>query len=119
MNTLLSPFQEFWKKGDKLLLLLCLLASVYGVALIFSATRYNGNNRAVITQCVAILLGAVIYILCTFIDFQLFVEKNGAAGNMLIWIDEPRQVILSLQGFLSPQDMLHIAQSVKLSDSTN
>ena len=76
MNTLLSPFQEFWKKGDKLLLLLCLLASVYGVALIFSATRYNGNNRAVITQCVAILLGAVIYILCTFIDFQLFVEKN-------------------------------------------
>ena len=36
MNTLLSPFQEFWKKGDKLLLLLCLLASVYGVALIFS-----------------------------------------------------------------------------------
>ena len=50
---------------------------------------------------------------------ELFVEKNGAAGNMLIWIDEPRQVILSLQGFLSPQDMLHIAQSVKLSDSTN
>ena len=76
MNTLFSPLQEFWKKGDKLLLLLCLLASVYGVALIFSATRYNGNNRAVITQCVAILLGAVIYILCTFIDFQLFVEKN-------------------------------------------
>lgn len=50
---------------------------------------------------------------------ELFVEKNGAAGNMLIWIDEPRQVILSFQGFLSPQDMLHIAQSVKLSDSTN
>ena len=76
MNTLLSPLQEFWKKGDKLLLLLCLLASGYGVALIFSATRYNGNDRAVIIQCVAILLGAVIYILCTFIDFQLFVEKN-------------------------------------------
>ena len=50
---------------------------------------------------------------------ELFVEKNGAAGNMLIWIDEPRQVILTLYGFLSPQDMMHIAQSVKLSDSTN
>ena len=25
MNTLFSPLQEFWKKGDKLLLLLCLL----------------------------------------------------------------------------------------------
>lgn len=50
---------------------------------------------------------------------ELFVEKNGAAGNMLIWIDEPRQVILTLDGFLSPQDMMHIAQNVKLSDSTN
>lgn len=50
---------------------------------------------------------------------ELFVEKNGAAGNMLIWIDEPRQVILTLDGILSPQDMMHIAQNVKLSDSTN
>ena len=50
---------------------------------------------------------------------ELFVEKNGAAGNMLIWIDEPRQVILTLYGFLSPQDMMHIAENVKLSDSTN
>lgn len=50
---------------------------------------------------------------------ELFVEKNGAAGNILIWIDEPQQVILSLHGFLSPQDMMHIAENVKLSDSTN
>ena len=76
MNTLFSPLQEFWKKGDKLLLLLCLLASAYGVALIYSATRYNENNREVIIQIIAILLGVVVYILCTFVDFQLFVEKN-------------------------------------------
>ena len=76
MNTLFSPLQEFWKKGDKLLLLLCLLASAYGVALIYSATRYNENDREVIIQIIAILLGVVVYILCTFVDFQLFVEKN-------------------------------------------
>ena len=82
MNTLLSPLQEFWKKGDKLLLLLCLLSSAYGVALIFSATRYNENNQAVVIQIVAILLGVVAYILCTFIDFQLFVEKN---WKLIFW----------------------------------
>ena len=49
MNTLFSPLQEFWKKGDKLLLLLCLLASAYGVALIYSATRYNENDRRTLT----------------------------------------------------------------------
>lgn len=76
MKTLFSPIQEFMKKGDPILLLLCLLASGYGVALIFSATRYNENNRAVIIQCVAIALGVIVYILCTFVDFQLFVEKN-------------------------------------------
>ena len=64
MNTLFSPLQEFWKKGDKLLLLLCLLASAYGVALIYSATRYNENDREVIIQIIAILLGVVVYILC-------------------------------------------------------
>ena len=49
----------------------------------------------------------------------VLVEKNGAAGNMLVWIDEPRQVILTLEGILSPQDMMHIAENVKLSEPTN
>ena len=76
MKTLFSPIQEFLKKGDVILLALCLLASSYGVALIFSATRYNDNNRPVAIQILAILLGVVVYVLCTFVDFQLFAEKN-------------------------------------------
>ena len=76
MKTLFSPLREFFKKGDAVLLLLCLAASLFGAALIFSATRYNGNNRAVIIQCAAIALGVLVYVLCTFVDFQLFMEKN-------------------------------------------
>ena len=76
MSLLLSPLREFCKKGDLLLLSLCLAASGYGLLLIFSATRYNGNNRALLVQCIAILLGVAAYVLLTFVDFQLFVEKN-------------------------------------------
>jgi len=76
VRTLFSPLHEFLKKGDLVLLSLCLLTSGFGVALIFSATRYNQNNRPVVIQCVAILLGVAVYLLCTFVDFQLFVEKN-------------------------------------------
>lgn len=76
MRTLFSPLHEFLKKGDLVLLSLCLLTSGFGVALIFSATRYNQNNRPVAIQCIAILLGIAVYLLCTFVDFQLFVEKN-------------------------------------------
>ena len=44
MRTLFSPLHEFLKKGDLVLLSLCLLTSGFGVALIFSATRYNQNT---------------------------------------------------------------------------
>ena len=48
MRTLFSPLHEFFKKGDLVLLSLCLLTSGFGVALIFSATRYNQNNLSLI-----------------------------------------------------------------------
>ena len=39
MTTIFAPIREFFKKGDLLLLFLCLLASGYGLVLIYSATR--------------------------------------------------------------------------------
>lgn len=75
MDTLLSPIREFVRKGDLLLLTLCILASGYGLALIYSATRWTGSNRFVIVQGVAILLGIAAYAVLTFVDFHLFVEK--------------------------------------------
>ena len=76
MSVLFSPVREFIKKGDMVLLTLCLLSSGYGLLLIFSATRYNDNNRALIVQCAAIALGVIAYALFTFVDFQLFLEKH-------------------------------------------
>lgn len=80
MRTLFSPIQEFLKKGDLVLLSLCLLTSGFGVALIFSATRYNQNNRPVAIQCIAIFLGVAVYLLCTFVDFQLLWKKTGSGS---------------------------------------
>ena len=76
MATLFSPIREFCRKGDMLLLSLCLSASLFGLALIFSATRFEHNNKAVIVQAVGILLGVIAYVILTFVDFQLFTEKN-------------------------------------------
>lgn len=76
MSTLFSPIREFFRKGDLMLLSLCLLASGYGLLLIFSATRFNENNSAVVIQAAGIFLGVIAYILLTFVDFQLFTEKN-------------------------------------------
>ncbi len=78
MTTLFSPLREFFRKGDLLLLSLCLLASGFGLLLIFSATQYtkDGPLRYMAIQALAILLGVAAYILLTFVDFQLFAEKN-------------------------------------------
>ena len=35
--------KEFFQKGDVLLLVLCIVASLMGLALIYSATRWNAN----------------------------------------------------------------------------
>ena len=75
MRTLFSPFEEFFRKGDKVLLFLCLLASGYGLVLIYSATRYLRSNRPVLVQLLAICLGVAAYIILTFVDLRLFVDK--------------------------------------------
>lgn len=76
MTTLFSPVREFFKKGDLILLSLCLLASGYGLLLIFSATRYENSYKSVIVQLIGILLGIVAYMLITFVDLQLFIDKH-------------------------------------------
>lgn len=74
--TLFSPLREFFRKGDLLLLTLCLSASGFGLLLIFSATRWEDNNKAVAVQLIGIILGVIAYVMLTFVDFQLFTEKN-------------------------------------------
>ncbi|MCI8303069.1 MAG: FtsW/RodA/SpoVE family cell cycle protein [Lawsonibacter sp.] len=81
MSTVFSPVREFFRKGDIILLGLCLAASAFGLALIHSATQYQLDpnqfvSRSVIIQAIAILLGVVTYVLLTFVDFQLFTEKR-------------------------------------------
>ncbi len=80
LSLLFSPIKDFFKKGDVILLGLCLAASTFGLALIHSATRWQAQDqlisRSVIIQAAAIALGVLAYILLTFVDFQLFTEKR-------------------------------------------
>ena len=79
MSWLKDSIRAFWRQGDRLLLSLCLLASGYGLVLIFSATRYLGQAgamRSKIVQTVAILMGIVIYMLMSSVDIELFVDKS-------------------------------------------
>lgn len=90
MSWLRDSLREFFHKGDLLLLSLCTVASLYGLLLIFSATRYIGGYRNIIVQSAAIALGILVYIFLSSVDFELFTEKSwkllliGSLGFILL-----------------------------------
>ena len=70
--------KEFFRKADMVLLALIVAASLFGVVLIYSATRYLGQAgiRYVPIQIISILLGVVAYFIMSFVDVELFTEKS-------------------------------------------
>jgi len=68
--------REFFRKGDLLLLALCLAASGCGLILIYSATRYTGEIRYVLIQAAAIFLGVLLYTVMSSVDIELFTERS-------------------------------------------
>ena len=57
------------------LLALCCTATLFGIILIFSATRYRDSNRYVIVQSVALLLGIALYVALSMVDVEILVKR--------------------------------------------
>ena len=69
-------FREFFKKGDVVLLVLCVIASLMGLALIYSATQWKESLQdSAMKQAVFLCLGIVAYVWVTFIDIEFLMEK--------------------------------------------
>ncbi len=67
----------FFKKGDTLLLALCLIASGCGLILIYSATRYDSTLHSYpMRQAIFVLLGVVAYLIFQLIDIELIVQRS-------------------------------------------
>ena len=77
---------DFFEQADLLLLGLCCTASIYGMFLIYSATRYAGGNRSVFMQGVAMGLGILAYVLTAQIDLEALFRRWPvlAAFNFII-----------------------------------
>mgnify|MGYP004596256973 CR=1 FL=1 len=76
MRKVFQAVYQFVHEADMLLLGLCLLASIFGVVVISSATQYLGASRYVIVQTAAILLGVGFYVLFSLIDIDIIAERR-------------------------------------------
>ena len=65
---------SFLKKGDLVLLFLCLFTSAFGCLVVASATNHNGTIRYVVIQLVAVLLGVLMYVLVSAVSIDFISE---------------------------------------------
>ena len=73
MRQFLEELRDFFKKGDMVLLIMCLITSGLGVVIIASATsadKFDGNLRYIVVQLLAIAIGVFIYALFSSIDME-------------------------------------------------
>ena len=67
---------ESFRKGDLVLLLMCLALNVFGMLMIASTTHQVGSSRYLVTQGVASALGVLMYVLVSSIDAEFFAEHR-------------------------------------------
>ena len=78
MRQYFHELKNFFRKGDMILLLLCLITNIFGVIMIASTNNYRGSLRFVIIQIAAAVLGIIFYILVSSVDADLFTEHRMA-----------------------------------------
>ena len=85
---MLATVKDLMKKADLLLLGLCVAANLYGILLIYSATRYKDSlHTAPLKQAVAMALGLVCYFVVTHLDLNLIMTKwKWILGFSLVFI---------------------------------
>ncbi len=76
MRQYLHELKNFFRKGDLVLLLLCLITNTFGIIMISSATNHRGNLRYIIIQIAAALLGILFYMLVSSLDADFMSEHR-------------------------------------------
>ena len=79
MNQFLTELKNFPKKGDWVLLLLCLITSSFGCVCIASATsaaKFGGNFRYIAIQLGSTLMGVLMFAIMSSLDIETMSEHR-------------------------------------------
>ena len=66
---------NYFRMGDTVLLVLCLAAAIFGMVLIYSATRSYETGRYMLVQGMALGLGVVMFVVFSLIDTEIITER--------------------------------------------
>lgn len=73
---MIDGIKNFFKRADLFLLLLCIVTNIFGLVLVYSATRFNATYHSLpLKQGIAMAIGIVVFIVCNYIDLEILMEK--------------------------------------------
>ena len=99
MGRYLRKFGEAFRRGDLVLLFMCLALNIFGILMIVSTTYQVGPLRYVIVQSIASALGVFMYVLVSSIDSEFFSEHR-------YWLVVFNCILLLLLRFASIQTVI-------------
>ena len=79
MRRFFQELEDFFKKGDMVLLLFALVTAGFGLIAIASATqapKFEGNLRYIAVQVASIVLGVMVYAIMSSIDIESMTERR-------------------------------------------
>ena len=76
MRKIWNGITDFYRRGDLLLLFLCVVTTVFGIVMIASATRYSSSSRYLIVQIAALFLGVLLYVAVSLLDIEILAEHR-------------------------------------------
>ncbi len=75
MGRLISKIADFFRETDKLMLFLCVFASLFGSVAVFSATRHLDSIRPFLVQLICLFGGMVAAIVISLFDFETLMRR--------------------------------------------
>ncbi len=78
MRKTFQDFLDSFRKGDIVLLALCMLTTAFGCVIIASATNWMGAARFVIIQLIAAAIGIFLFVMISSIDLDFIMEHRTA-----------------------------------------
>ena len=78
MRDFLSEWKSFFRKGDMILLIMCLSISAFGCVIIASTNNYRDFTRYVLVQVAAIILGVLFFSIMSSVDLEFLSEHRTA-----------------------------------------
>ncbi len=89
MRDILHQIRNFFRKGDMVLLVLCLATSAFGcliMASVTNAAKFGGSTRYIAIQVIATALGVLMYAVMSSIDTDFFSEHRIALTGISLFL---------------------------------